>query len=786
MAGLDLKEEMRGGDPSNSSGNPGQSPELPGFPAAPQANTTANTSIQISINEDMQKTLVEIVLDDYEKAKSDRNKRDYGITSKGETLKFDEWFKLLKDMYNGNRIPKTLPWKFCSNRSLRIATAILDLIHARIFPAVWNEDLTRWRPGTAVDVPKAERISKFMDWWIRVFAPLRPFADLWTKYVAGIGDALTETSWDVEEIVTSQTIDQPVIDESGQPLINKDGTPAINKIPRIERIEKTKSRIITKDNVYTMEGAKDIQRDPVVIKETLLFRQLEALEKQGVCVNVTGDEGLEKFMLVPEPTGENLSDEDKKKLKKIKMRNMPVEVVWEYLNYDIDGVGADESLRVYVSPEHRIYLGGIRMRDVTKSGRRPIKFTKYDNYLDRPEELDGEGVLIKVKELAEEVDACFNQLTDANTLGVLRPFFYDPSGDLDAPAIELGPNKGIPVTDPARNVYFPPIEIPTERLINAIQLVMEFVERLTAASSYVMGRESEIVGGSGTATRTNAIVQSAEIRFTLPSERLRFGISGILTDHLDIIQLNIKPGMEEQVLGEKGEKIFLAGELTDEGIAGKFQAFLLPDPSMGSKQTERDLMGQLYSILIQNPIVMSTPQNIYWLTTSMLKSQGKDDEFIQRILGVAPDMDAIDDPEAENTLMIQGEFKRVTPQITENHLLHIQKHTDLEKSPHLAQMTQSAPELTNQILEYNRLHIQQHMQMMAQMQAMMSGKGAKGGGAEQNSGESGKPGEGGSQENPNQAHGKPGVENVPGPMGAALNAQRGGQSGRPAPANSAK
>lgn len=777
MPAFELKEEIRGADPTM--GGSAAGPGMNGAAPPPQAPPAAPPTIQISIDEEMQKTLVEVVLDDFEKAKADRGKRDYGITSKGETMRFDEWFKAIKDLYNGNRIPKTLPWKFCSNRSLRIGTAILDLIHARMFPAVWNEDLTRWRAGMSVDVPKSERISKFMSWWVRVFAPLRPFADLWTKYTAGFGDSLTETSWDVEEIVTSQTIEQPIVDETGQPLINQDGTPAINKIPRVERIEKTKSRIITKDNFYTMENARDVQRDPVIIEETILFKELEDLEKQGACVNVTGDEGLEKFMVVPEPAG-NLDDKEKAKLKRIKMRNMPVKVIREYLNYDIDGVGANESLRVYVSPEHRIYLGGIRMRDITKSGRRPLKFTKYDNYLDRPEDLDGEGVLLKVKELAEEIDACFNQLTDANTLGVLRPFFYDPSGDLDAPAIELGPNKGIPVTDPSRNVYFPPIEIPTERLINAIQLVMEFVERLTAASSYVMGRESEIVGGSGTATRTQAIVQSAEIRFTLPSERLRFGISGILSDHLDIIQLNIKPGMEEQVLGEGGEKIFLAGELTDEGIAGKFQAYLLPDPSMGSKQTERDLMNQLYSVYIQNPIVMSSPQNIYWLSAAHLKSQGKDDEFIKRVLGVEPDMDAIDSPEDENTLMIQGEFGKVTPQITENHLLHIQKHMDLQKSPHLQQMMQTAPELTNQILEYNQLHIKQHMQMMQQMQSLMGGqKPGGGGGGEQNPGDGGQSGEGKEPQNPGQAHGKPGVENVPGPMGAALNAQRGGQSGNP-------
>ena len=209
MAGVDLKEEMRG--QTN-----GASPDG----GVMDAFATQLSSIQIQADEDMQKTLVDIVLDDYEKAKSDRNKREYGITSKGEKLNFDDWFKRIIDMYNGDRIPKTIPWRFCSNRSLRIATSILDLLHARLFPAVWNEDLTRWRPGNYVDIPKAERIEKLMSWWIRVHNTMRPFYDGWTKYVIGLGDALVESYWDVEEIPTSQTQDVPVQDEQGQPLIN--------------------------------------------------------------------------------------------------------------------------------------------------------------------------------------------------------------------------------------------------------------------------------------------------------------------------------------------------------------------------------------------------------------------------------------------------------------------------------------------------------------------------------------------------------------------------------------
>lgn len=661
----------------------------------------------------------------------------------------------------------------CSNRSLRIAASVLDLMHSRLFPAVWNEDLARWRPGSILDVPKSDRITKFMDWWIRVWSPLRPFFDGWVKYATGFGDALTETTWEVEQVMTSEMISEPIMDETGQALTEQDGSPAMIKMPKVNRIERTKSRFISKDNVYFLKGSKNVQKDPVIIEEEYLYKDLEDLESQGFCINVT--DKLKDKLQVPEPTG-NITDSEKARLKDIKLRNMPVKILRWYGHYDVDSTGFKDSIRILVSDEYKIYLGGVRMRDITKSGKRPLDFTKYDSYLDRMEDMDGEGVLHKIFELALELDAIFNQMTDAHTLSVLRPFFYDPSGDLDAPAITMGPNKGIPVTDPQKNVYFPDFAVPTERLINAIKLVLEFIERLTAASDYQMGKESDIVGGSGTATRTQAIMQSAEVRFTLPSERLRFGAGNILTQHFDLIQLNIPLGFEQRVIGEKGEQIFKAGELTDEGLSSQMTAYLLPDPTMGSKKTARDMMMQVYSILIMNPLVATDPTKLYMTTFDTLKAQGYDDAYITRWLGPMPDPDMIDDPEDENTLMLQGDFKRVTPQLQENHLHHIQVHMDLEKSPHFQSLIQTAPELTKQISDYNKLHIQQHMEMMAAMLKMMQSMGGKGG---SQSGQSGQGSSGDAQQgtapgtSPDGS--KPGLEQQSGPMGQALNTQRNGK-----------
>lgn len=693
-------------------------------------------SIQIPLDEETQKLLVEIVLDDFHKAKGDRQKLDYGTTSKGESLRFDNWLKAIKDLYNAKRIPKTIPWRFCSNRSMRIAASILDMIHARLFPAVWNEDLARWRPGNVVDAPKATRIEKFMNWWIRVWSPMYSFYDKWTKYVTGIGDGLTESSWELDEL--------------GQ-----------GKVAR---------RCMPKESVYLLKGARDVQKDPVMINEKLLYRQLEAMEKDGGAVNVTTT--LSDQIYIPSVATAN----DNGEFRQVKLRNQEVEVIRWYGHFDYNNDGVEENIRIMVSPDHKIYLGGVDMVNVTFSGRRPLNFTKYDNYIDRMDDLDGEGVINKVKELAEEIDAIFNQMTDAHTLAVLRPFFYDPSGDVDAPAIVLGPNKGIPVTDPQKNIYFPQIDIPTERLINAIRLVLEFVERLTAASEYIMGRESGIVGGSGTATRTNAIMQSAEIRFTLPSERLRQGAAEILTTDLDLLQLNLPAGFENQVLGEDGEPIFQAGELQDEALSGKFSAYLLPDPSMGSKQTERDLMSMTYSILMQNMIVGTDPAKIYQVTYDFLKAYGMEDQA-KRYLGPAPMQDDIDSPEDENTLIVQGEFARVRANIAENHIEHIMKHQELLQSPSLALIAQKAPALAQQIITYCTQHIQEHMALMQQMMALMSKakQGLPQGG--QKDGSSADP-IGGAKEGNSQDAGIGGVENSSGPLGQALNSKRKGESGK--------
>ena len=722
----------------------------------------------------LQRLATETALADFDTAQTERDNRHYGKTSKGETLQFDKWLQELKDLYFGHRDPKTVPWQYCSNRSLMIAMAIIETLHARLLPGVYHEDLTRWRPMETTDVERAERIEKLMTWWIRVHNPLREFFDRWVRTAIGFGQVTAVTRWDVQ------------LQDRGERTppdaqMNPDGTVTIQPSEKVlDRIETTQSEVIPTEDVFFLPGATNVQRDTILIKRRYLYRDLADLEQEGKVANVTqptvpGQPTLRELTVVPSAAGQGVTPEQQQSLEDVRRRNVPIDCLEWHGTFDFDGDGFAEQVRLLCVPQHRLYLGALPISALSRRGLRHLDHTLFLPRLDEPNGLWGLGVLEQIKELALEIDAIFNQLTDANSLSVLRPGFYDPHGDLDPGALSLAPNKWIPVPRPSENVYIPDMQIQTDRLLNAVRLVLEFIERLTAASAYVMGKESEIVGGSGTATRTEAIVGAAGQRHAIPVARLREGAARILTQHLDLVQTNLPPGLESRLLGTKGEPVFEANELTQESVASDMDAYLLPDESLGSRETERQLAQMLYTTLIQNLIVASDPSKIYKITADFLKAYGKDPEAY---LGVAPDVKQTDRPEDENTYILQGQFASVKASVLDNHLEHMLSHQAMLQDPGF----QTLPEaLKAQVTQFLMGHIQEHMQLMQML--MQAAQQAKGGGGDANGSGNGQSGRNGQKRGPGPAAPvgpEPGVGSVQQPRAAAAQTQRTGTGQPPA------
>ena len=720
------------------------------------ANSPEN-ALQIPLTDKQQKELIEIVLEDFKNAEDARKQvgvNSWGINYQGVDKDWEGKYELLLKKYEGFTDAPLKPWM--SSGTTKICTAIVELLHSKILPAVWNDNLINWKPVEATDKETVERVNKLMTWVVRVSMKMRKDVDDIIKYIVKLGTCIVKDSWDKQTKDVGKV--EPVMsqDPMGQPVqVNgPDGQPLTQKVLDVR--EKAKIEIRPLDRIYIQPGATDLQKEPIIDRISYLYSDLEKMELQGRVYNIKEKVKTEVDTTITSKLDKVLEEAERIAVMNVKRRNYPIDVLEWYGNWDFDNDGFAEDIVVCVAKETETLISAIPLHKISLRGIRP--YTKH-GMIKRETKFYDIGMIELVLPLAEEADACLRQIRDANTISVMRFGFYDANGDYDAETHTIAPLKMYPVTDPQRSVYFPDISVPTERLIVCMRLIMEFIERLTAASSFVMGKDSDVGGGSGTVTRTQAIVSNAEQRFDIPAQRIRDSMAELLTHILCQYQLNIPPGLEREVLGEEGQPIFDPGSLTRERIGAEIDAYIDCDPAMGNKNTQREIASFIYSTLIGNPLVATDPTKIYKVTSILLKSINEDP---LAILGPEPDMLDMDSPEDENTLMHEGRFKEVVPHIAENHLEHIQVHS-------LPLVTADAQNWNPIALQYLQGHIQQHQQMMMQMMQVVQQAQAK-------------QGKGGGQ-NPNapagtNASGTPNpMQNVPGvnPAQAAPN-QTGGVS----------
>jgi len=515
----------------------------------PEASTATDeinlNPLLLRLPEETQKTLVAIVMEDYRNAVQAREKKEWGTDSLGKGIDFDTKYADLIDLYEGE--DKVRPESWMCGRSLKIAQAIVEMLVARLLPAVWNEDTIRWKPVEPTDKPRTERVNKIMNWVIRRWMKFERTVIEILRSCIMMGTIYVEPFWEVKKKDLDETEQIPIMGPDGQPMMGVDGL-AMTIESRLLRVqEKPNVRLIPLTKVLTQPGCTDIQKEPLIKLEDFYFHELEALAKEGLAENVDGELKNEIDKAIQSKFEAELEKAEKIADINAKRRVYPIEVAHWYGNFDADGDGFAEEIVVTVALKSETFLRAYKISKVSRKGERLVRKI---SFIDRIHKLLGIGVLEQVKPLAEEIDACFWQLQDANTLSIMRWGFYDPNSDYDPDEHVAKPRAMYPVTNPVQNVYFPDVNIPIERLLNAIRLVMEFVERLTAASSYLMGKESDIVGGSGTATRTQAIVGSAQVRFNLPTYNMRMGVAQVLTDIFDLCFLNMPEGLENRIVGE--------------------------------------------------------------------------------------------------------------------------------------------------------------------------------------------------------------------------------------------
>ena len=677
------------------------------------------------LTEEQQKELVAIIKEDYDNAVAAREVKTWGKkTESGEGLTFDEKYAELIDLYEG--ADEKRPEKWMCARSLKIAQAIVEMAVARLFPMIYNEDAIRWKPVRYTNKQYTQLVNQMMFWVITVWMKARAPALMYIRNAAMLGSVFAEAWWKREQRDMDQVEQVPVAGPDGQPMMDPTTGQAMVVEQRMMKVEECPQiRLLPVTKVLLQPGALTIEEDPVIVVEDHSYRELLGMEKQGLAQNVAEklkediDTRIVKEFNLALDKAEDVADFNAKR------RNMPIECLRWFGKYDANGDGFDEEIVALVSNKEEVFLRAHMLSKISRTGKRPII---HKNFIDRiGGKMLGIGLLEQVKPLAEEIDACFRQMTDANTMSVMRWGFYDPNSDYDPDEHVAKPRAMYPVSNPQQNVYFPDIQIPIERLLNAIKLVTEFIERLTAASSYVMGKESEVVGGSGTATRTQAIMSSADTRFNLPATNLRVGLAELFTDVFNLCAMNMPQGLEEKILGEQHEKVFSDDQTMQDALALEMECYLAPAADLGDSNTRRQIASMLYDKLLlgMNPMIVNDPNRIWFATANYLTAYG---ESPIEWIGKPSSMKPTNDPFEEHTMMRDGRYTPVEPQ--ENHMEHIMVHTEELKGPNVLLWPPERLPLLQQ-------HIMEHQQMMQRMLMAAQGQTDTGSQTDQTGGEDG-------------------------------------------------
>jgi hypothetical protein len=134
------------------------------------ASTPLNPLV-FDLDETRQEALVAIIMEDYRNAMEAREKTDWGTDVAGKGIDFDTKYASLISLYEGADVQRPESW-MCG-RSLKVAQAVVEMLVARLFPAIWNEDTIRWRPVEYTDKKRTDAVNKIMHWVLVVWMKIR-------------------------------------------------------------------------------------------------------------------------------------------------------------------------------------------------------------------------------------------------------------------------------------------------------------------------------------------------------------------------------------------------------------------------------------------------------------------------------------------------------------------------------------------------------------------------------------------------------------------------------------
>ncbi|MBU0959743.1 MAG: hypothetical protein KKB31_07390 [Nanoarchaeota archaeon] len=661
-----------------------------------------NTKEDLNIGEDLPVSLKlsnkkreEIEKYVFEKFKQDSNRDE-----------LEQKWKRNEKQYFGKTDPKVFPWEGASNLHIPVTEEVVDDLHPRFMGILLPDENEVIKPKAlddTTDVKSTEKAGKLIQWETKTHIPdyQLELGDC-IKECLKHGDGIRKLGWQRKiRKVRVRELDP----ETGERR-------AVTKF--VVKYDGIKAEHVRIEDMFFPKRAKNIQEcDHVIHRSYQRLEDLKGLQKDGVYVNV-GE--IEKLFAISEDGRLSGGGNSKERgpleeiddlIQGIETGGLDddsgeIEILECYGLYDLDGDDIEEECIFVVA-----HVGG----------RALLLFANYLSmlfeHLERPfihyqferveGQLYGRGIPEKLRALNAEINTIHNQRIDNGTIKNMPFFFFDPVAGNVMKELFLKPGKGIEMTNPRENAYFPSVNGGVSSDFGEENSLMSHVEKLGNVSDFSQGTIASRPNAPKTATATQAIISQGNMGLSYTARMLQISFGKEVNMMIALNQQYLAPGTVMRVTGEDGEKF---ESVSVEEIQGKFDWIAVGDPESIDKEFQLRMRMDVYDRLVGgNPIVQNDPAKV-WAVTDYLLSGISSIPDSSKLIGSKPPMPPISiTPKEENARMMQGE--KLRPLQEDDHQEHIQEHYTFLGSPQAGAML---PEYRRIVVE----HVQEHEKMVKQ------------------------------------------------------------------------
>jgi hypothetical protein len=400
--------------------------------------------------------------------------------------------------------------------------------------------------------------------------------------------------------------------------------------------------------------------------------------------------------------------EDIKGIEYHETRRQSFEVVDAYYKWDINNDGYDEEIVVTFLPEYNIWLAGQYLSVYYPHRRRPFVAGRI---IPRTNQFEGIGIPELTAPFQEELSAMFNAKMRKDEF-TSTPFgAYRPASGMKSQIYQIAPGKLIPTDDPGKDLNIVTMSPSTIADLGNINLLMNFLERLTGVSDFSSGTFGSRPNAPRTFGATAAIIQEGNVRYDMYIRRLSQSM-GQLFEHIHALNNVFMP---------KSKSFFVLGSDEPQTIDrnfldGQFHFQLITNTRNTNKAIMRDFATFVYQNLLSNPLIASNVGALYKL--AKMFAEAHEVRNFREILPEPPEamMRPPMDQMEEIAVMATGEYLDVLP--TDNDEEHIEQLMQFLESP-------MADRFPHEFSSYLLLHLKKHNDQLRLKQSQ--GVGGAGG-----------------------------------------------------------